>query len=206
MQHGLRRETAFYHVSYLGTSRLLHTPRIHNSSPEKREEKAWPDMDLQKFKADVDITLNCQKRNCPHRNCAPDEWASLELFWCAYCKRVWCEMCWDNVDAHEMIDERTTAGLYRMTNHNEGKFPLQNEHLQQILMRHQHERRSLLVTQNDEIHNERLLLLTMYEQQHKKRPNEPSKEEQDDHMARLIGLEQQNKRRLMKARAEQQKE
>lgn len=115
-------------------------------------------------------------------------------------------MCWDNVDAHEMTDERTTAGLDRMTNHNQGKLPLQNEQLQQMLMRHQQERRSLLVKQHDEIHNERLVLLTKYERQLKKRSNEPSNEEQDDYQARLIVLEQQNKWRLMKARAEQQKE
>lgn len=161
-------------------------------------------MELQPSEPDLDIILRCQKRNCPYQNCAPDEWASLKLFWCTYCKRIWCEMCWNNVDAHEMIEARATDVFNGMEDHNKGKLDLQNDQLQQLLVEHQDERRSLLIRQHHQVHAERVAILINHNQIHKKRPHAFSKESLDAYETQLMLLEQQNKKRLLMARQEEQ--
>lgn len=161
-------------------------------------------MELQPNESTLKIELHCQKRDCPHQNCAPDEWASLKLFWCTNCKRIWCETCWDNVDAHEMIEERATGLLHGMEDHNKGKLALQDDQLQQLLVEHQSERRSMLLRQHHQLATHRLALLINHERKPKKRPIEFSKEEQDCYHAQLMLLEQQNNQRFLNARQEQE--
>lgn len=161
-------------------------------------------MELRPNESTLKIEIHCQKRDCPHQNCAPDEWASLKLFWCTHCKRIWCETCWNNVDAHEMIEERATGLLHGMEDHNKGKLPLQNDQLQQLLVEHQSERRSMLLRQHHQLHAHRLALLSNHNRKHNKRPNELSKQDLDAYEAQLILLDQQNKRRLLMDRQDQE--
>lgn len=158
-------------------------------------------MELQSNEATLKITVHCQKRDCPHQNCTPDEWASLKLFWCTHCKRIWCDTCWSNVDAHGILEKGVLCG---MEDHEKGKVALQNDQLQQLLVDQQSQRRSLMLTQHHQFHNLRLALLSSHWEKRNKRSHKSPNEKQAEYQAQMMLLEQQNKQRLMKARQEQE--
>ncbi|KAF3391935.1 hypothetical protein DPV78_010758 [Talaromyces pinophilus] len=91
-----------------------------------------------------------------------------------------------------------------MEDHNKGKLALQDDQLQQLLVEHQSERRSVLLRQHHQLTTHRLALLIDHEKKPNKRPNEFSKEIHDNYQAQLMLLEQQNKQRILNARQEQE--
>lgn len=97
-----------------------------------------------------------------------------------------------------MIAERATGLLHGMEDHNKGKLAFQDDQLQQLLVDHQSERRSMLLRQHHQLANHRLALLINHERKPNKRLNEFSKEEQDYYQAQLTLLEQQNNQRFLK--------
>lgn len=162
-------------------------------------------MEAQPSELTLKPTINCQKGSCPHQNRSPDEWASLNLFWCSRCTKIWCDTCWNNVDAHGAIEERRTGWLRRMEDHDKWKVPLQDDPLKKLLVKHQNERRSLHLTQQLHVHSLRAELLNNHQLEESSRGlGEPSlaERQEQDYQGQLMRLEQENKRRLMRARQE----
>lgn len=96
--------------------------------------------------------------------------------------------------------------LYGMEDHDQEKVALQDDQLQQLLVKHQNERRTLMHLQHQQLHTHRLALLNNHWTKQNKRPNEFSKDKQEQYQAQLMLLEQQNKQRLLMARQEQDPE
>lgn len=144
------------------------------------------------------LTIRCQKKDCPHQNRTPDEWASLNLFWCTYCTRIWCEMCWNTVDAHGIIDG---MALPTMNDHEKGRVPLQDDQLQRLLVKHQDERRLLLFKQLQNVYKERVALLNDYGKENIRQSTKRANDALTDYAMQVMILEEQERKRRLMDRA-----
>ncbi|KAL2862524.1 uncharacterized protein BJX67DRAFT_366184 [Aspergillus lucknowensis] len=147
-------------------------------------------------------TPRCQKRSCPHQTCPHHECVCPIVFWCSRCTRFWCDDCWASVDAHEPLDEELPGMKdHKKTVRKHARGKRNTPHSQGTISQEDTTNHSPMAQEEQEhaIHENHAPGTSS------DLPNQTAELALQDYQMQMMLLEQQNKRRLIKAREQQEK-